>query len=338
MTHTDLPPQALLQQSSARPVSGEELETFGKHAAKGFACGNYCSMQEAVVETVKHAGLSPEQVRRVCEFANTAAFISEFNKESTAAKYVSFPGGPASFSEVIKDLNDGGGGTVFDRGMADYAGPPVTIKVARARMSALNAEVMSKTAGVEVAPSIAGSKYDDVLAEAFNVTEKAAGVRYANPLADIEDMRMKLASASEHTESEINSIETAMLTVNEDLYFQVKQACLDGHQLGHILQLWNGTCEVNPDLVKQAFALIGPRLVEDEVFPGYDALGESLSAKVASSRHVVEGHPLTAAFAAYSEGIHKLAELRATYMEFQDGLDKVDTFIHQAHLQYPEHV
>ena len=126
----DLPAVTLLQQSHAIPKSGEELEVLGKAASKKFVSGQSGTLNEAVVETVKHAGLSPEQVKRVIEFANTSAFLSDFHKEGGAHKYVEFHGGPADPAEVLRDLNDGGGGNVFDRGLADYSyDPPKTASV-----------------------------------------------------------------------------------------------------------------------------------------------------------------------------------------------------------------
>jgi hypothetical protein len=119
----DLTSLMLLQQSHAIPKSGEELETLGKYAAKKYVEGSCASLNDAVVETVKHAGLSPEQVKRVVEFANTDAYLTEYRKEASS-KYVTFLEGPADPAEVLRDLNDGGGGTVFDRGLADYSVPP----------------------------------------------------------------------------------------------------------------------------------------------------------------------------------------------------------------------
>lgn len=105
------------QQRQARPVSGGELEQMGKSAAERWSVGAYPSLHEAVVGTVKCARLSPEQVKRVVEFANTTAYLTEFRKEGMGHKYIDFgEGGPANPSTVLQDLNDGGGGTVFDTG------------------------------------------------------------------------------------------------------------------------------------------------------------------------------------------------------------------------------
>lgn len=119
------------QQRQARPVSGGELEQMGKSAAERWSVGAYPSLHEAVVGTVKCARLSPEQVKRVVEFANTTAYLTEFRKEGMGHKYIDFgEGGPANPSTVLQDLNDGGGGTVFDTGKTAslsvnaYATPP----------------------------------------------------------------------------------------------------------------------------------------------------------------------------------------------------------------------
>jgi hypothetical protein len=137
---SDLPNHMLQQQSDARPVSGEQLEVLGKKAASRYAEGT--SLNEAVVETVKQAGLSPEQVKRVVEFANTAAYLNEFKKEGSS-KAIEFDGGPADPSEVLKDLNDGGGGSVHDPARSDYGNPPdVVIKLGAARKKQAWAEHM----------------------------------------------------------------------------------------------------------------------------------------------------------------------------------------------------
>ena len=116
--------QEFLQQLSAKRVDGSTLEIMGKEAASAWCSGEEPTLNDAVISRVKHAGLSPEQVRRVIEFANVDAYRQEFQKESSTHKIVDFgPAGPASPSVVFQDLNDGGGGTVFDLGDRDYNSP-----------------------------------------------------------------------------------------------------------------------------------------------------------------------------------------------------------------------
>ncbi len=87
---SDLPTFAITQQMHARPVAAEDLEVFGKQASARWSEGHAKNLSEAVIETVKHAHLSPQQVQRVIEFANTDAFLKEFKKEGSEHKYIDF--------------------------------------------------------------------------------------------------------------------------------------------------------------------------------------------------------------------------------------------------------
>jgi hypothetical protein len=318
MSQYDLPPQTLIQQSSARAVSGEELETYGNHAADLYGSGAQPTLNAAVVETVKSAGLAPEQVRRVVEFANTCAFLSEFNKEGAASKYVVFDGGPAHFGEVIKDLNDGGGGTVFDRGIADYSHTPIKTSAARG---------FEKTA--------AAVADDDILAEVFRVGQKAAPIPFAKPLADVYDLRDKLATIKDAHTAQMSELEVDLLSVSEEMYHQVKQAALSGTSLGAIVQAWNQALAPKPELVKAAFAFLSPRL-QEEVFSSWDALGASIE-KTAGTRLVVnEKHPVVVTFDAYCDTLAKLAQLRASRNEVVDGINQLTTFERLVNQHYSE--
>lgn len=316
----DLPSQTLLQQDAARPVSGEHLEVLGKHAADCYHDGTYDTLNEAVVETVKQAGLSPEQVQRVIEFANTSAYLREFRKEGSTHKYINFPGGPASPSEVLKDLNDGGGGTVFDRGMADYNQPPPTAEktadVTRRNLSRL---------GLEKEASAFESSDEQMLREAFEVPDNE--LPFADPWQDSIQMRDKLASARDTVVGEIGSFETEFMLTCEDLYAQVKQAAMDGVHLGQIVQLW-GEVVPGPNFVKLAFQQIGPRLAAEKVLT-LDEIGASLE-KTASGLPNLE-HPLVGVFSAYCIQLEKLATARAALDELCTEHDRVDWFLKTAH-------
>ena len=321
MSQYDLPPQASLQQSSARAVSGEELETYGKHASTLYHSGVAANLNAAVVDTIKSAGLAPEQVRRVVEFANTAAFQSEFQKEGASTKYVVFDGGPAEYNTVLQDLNDGGGGTVFDRGTLDYTHMPTMKTASRGGMD--------KTAAVS-------ARADDILAEAFAVPVRAAPIPFAHPLAEVHAVRDKLSGVRDTITHEINALEVDLLAISEDMYRQVKQAALEGVPLGHILQAWDSTLRVEPELVKAAFAFMGPRLHDEGIFATIDAVGASLE-KTAELRAIVNPeHPLIAYFDAYQGTVTKLASLRAAREEAMQGIDQLLAFERSVATHYKE--
>ena len=188
----------------------------------------------------------------------------------------------------MKDLNDGGGGTVFDNG-SDYSLPP-------------SKEASEKTA----------SAHDEnALAELFGNTS-AENIPYANPHAEVIDLKDKLAAAADHLQSEISGLEIAFGELGARVYHQVKQAALAGYSLGNIIQAWQ---EVSPsdDYIKVAFELITPRLLREEVFRSLGQMTASVD-KVASAM-VDTSHPLVQEFSEFCIALTALAEKRAAREE-----------------------
>lgn len=294
----DLPAQSALQQRHARSVSGEELEAFGKKAADVWSSGKHERLTEAVVETIKQAGLSPEQVRRVVEFANTAAYLQEFNKEG-AHRVIEFDGGPADPAAVLQDLNDGGGGTVFDRGSFDYSAPP-----------------REKRASSE-------DELGEFLKTAFPHVDVDVTPR-ARPLGEVIDLRDKLASLYENHTSLLSGLEVLYQDVSSNLYSEVKQAALNGIELGEVLRAWAPFIE-DPTYVKVAFAMITPRLIKEGVFsePG---VGASIE-KTGSDRQVNPAHPLVGTMIEFCDTLHKLAVARQSRDEVKVAYDEATDFL-----------
>lgn len=278
---SDSTTQTHLQQSHAHKISGEELEVLGKTASAKYLNGECKTLTEAVTQTVKKASLSPEQVKRVVEFANTDAFLHEFRKEGAGHRVVEFEGGPADPSDILKDLNDGGGGTVFDRGTLDYHAPPADTKIASAHAEA----------GLD---------------QMFEVKE--AALPFSEPLGDAMDMRDKLAAGVDHLTSELIGLEGMYEDLCDRVYFQVKQASLNGSGLGDIAQVMSAGAP-SPEYIKCAFQMITPRLIKDEVYHSLDQCLVSMD-KTASATIVNTRHPLVTEMREYSECLTKMAEVR----------------------------
>ena len=297
---SDLPVQGLLQQLNARPVSGEHLEVLGKHASDLWQEGRCKTLTDAVTESVKHAGLSPEQVRRVVEFTNTHAYLTEFKKEG-AHKVIDFgPGGPADPSEILKDLNDGGGGSVFDRGTLDYGQPPADTK-------------------------IASTHAERELVELFG---EAPPLPFESPLGEAMDMRDKLASANALLLAQVSGLEVAYADLADRVYQGVKQAALSGTSLSDVVSAWQ---EVNPagEYVKVAFELFSPRLLREGVFSSAEQMLGSVE-KTASVGIVNVEHPLVVDFGEFCDVLSKLAELRAAREEVRESLGHMTAFMKEA--------
>lgn len=294
----DMPSTSLLQQLNAKEVSGEHLELLGKKAAASWCNGQVATLSNAVVETVKHAGLSPEQVKRVVEFANTEAYLTEFRKEGSGHRVVQFEGGPAIPGDVLRDLNDGGGGSVFDSGTGDYR-QPVREKTASAEEEAAFA-AMFAGAGEAVLPD-------------------------HNPFRASMELRDKLAHVYETATAELSTLENMYGDLIGRCFHNVKQAALSGHALSEVAQIWADAAPSDAH-VKVAFAAIFPELVSNGVFADTTEVVASLE-KVAHVGTVNPDHPLVSDFRDFCDVLSKLAEKREEQQEAGEGVARLTSFI-----------
>lgn len=334
----DSPLQTVLQQRDAKPIPGEHLEVLGKRAATEWVMGKVASLHEAVVQAVKSEHLAPEQVRRVVEFANQDAYSQEFRKEGQD-KVVHFDCGPADPAHVLQDLNDGGGGSLYDQGNLDYRMTPSMAKAASIQRSSPTS--MDKTASVDESPAVPGltklprlpglpkvaEAYEDQLWGLFQ-GDAPSVLPMSEPLRPLMDVRHKLASVRDELVDAVNCLELEYTAAGDALYHQVKQAALDGTSLGDMVAAWS---EVNPDplYVKVAFQLLSPQLRKDGVYSSLDAIGASLE-KHASSGEVDPTHPLVTGYADFVDVLSKLATARALMEEYSDGFNQADLLLKQA--------
>jgi hypothetical protein len=301
---SDLPEQYLLQQSSARPVSGEELETLGKRAAAGWRAGEHETLTAAVVETVKHGHLSPEQVRRVVEFTNQDAYLTEFRKEGRH-KVIHFDCGPADPSQVLNDLNDGGGGSVFDSG--DYRHAPSSFSD---QFQQLFDSQMGKTASA--APSTY-NPYEEVLLDWFKAEPEKVAAH--DPTREPRELWQKLSSARDEVAGDLDRLEIDFHDVGQQMFEAVKQASRAGVPLGDVVQAWSvGNPE--PEFIKAAFQSMAQGLRGE--LGGFDAVGASLEKRGSLERAVDETHPVVESFRGFCEVLNKLAGLRSLKQELDE--------------------
>jgi len=299
---SELPHQGLHHHAGGRTVSAEHLEVLGKQAASKWSSGEQSTLREAIIDQVKTAGLSPEQVKRVCEFANTAAFLDEFKKEG-AHKFIDFGShGPANPAEVLQDLNLGTGSTVHVHGSHDYENPP------------------PKTASVE--PHI-----ENAFISTFSAPE--VPMRLHDPYQEAVELKDKLAGAVSELSAEIDSLELQYAETADQLYRQVKEAAMDGNSLGEVLAAWT-TVAPSADFAKVAFQLFTPRLLREGVFHNADEVMGSM-AKTASSISIVNPeHPLVRVFDEYCDTLSKLATVRSTKEEMKGELGILINFFKHA--------
>lgn len=266
-----------IQQRVARKVDPEQLQLMGKQAAALYTKTGK-PLSASVVEIAKHAALSPEQIRRVCEFANTAAYLEAFEK-SGEVRNVTFNDGPADPSVVMKDLNDGSVPAVHQLQSADYD---------RSSRS-------YKTAGAN----------DMVLAEAFLIPqglEKSAGtgsispLDRANPVDELYDLHVRLTDIRDQYMSKLSSCDVLMDEVGRDFGQAVKQELMAGSSMDEIQYAWSHFG--SPAMIKRAYKEVADRLKgQEEVLAYFTSRSKTASMK----RVPNDSHPVIERFMAFSK-------------------------------------
>lgn len=275
---------------------------MGKSAAERWSVGAYPSLHEAVVGTVKCARLSPEQVKRVVEFANTTAYLAEFRKEGMGHKYIDFgEGGPANPSTVLQDLNDGGGGTVFDIG---------------------------KTASLNVSAYATAPKPYNPLEEeektAFVIPIHALAGGVGDPYAEAYELRDTLEGQAGHVKEALRQASRNHAHFSADLYEEVKRAALSGYSLGDVVHVLSSAA-TDDVFVKAAMAGMIDPLLEQGVFLSPEKLAASFT-KVAGGTPDLT-HPMVQAFQGWCASLEKSTSLRKEAQELEEGVATLNSFI-----------
>jgi hypothetical protein len=308
---SDSLPLGLALQQAAKPIDPEQLELMGKRAAAAYS-EHGTRLSDAVVEVVKEAKLSPEQVKRVCEFANTNAYLTEFEKAGEM-RNVTFEGGPANPGTVLKDLNDGGNPMLSKVGSSDYAEPTGQYK----------------TAGVS----------EDAFAEAFGIKsvgkEKTASAHSAvdrdqmshySPVDELNDLRICLEGTRETMISKLSSSGVVYDDVSSDLCKTAAQELETGTPMGDIARVWAGYAP-SALLFKEAMSLVVKHLQTRG--HSEEELAQSLNKMASAGVLPNPTHPLVEQFVAFTKVAHGHHVLQRSIEVLDEQLTTVRSKLHE---------
>ena len=257
--------------SRVTPKTCLELETLGKRASARFERGE-TNLTRAVADAVKTAGLGPEHIRRVVEFANTNSFLDEFSKEGAPHRYVHFAEGPADADAVMAHLEEEAQQPLVDTGDADYVLPPTDVaKLARDNGDAVGA-------GLD-------------FAELFPSSADSGDEAPDDPLRELVATERKVAQLCATRAARLEVAQGAVNEARTTLAREAKIAALEGVPLGDIVRAWS-TVATSPGAMKRAFAIVRPAL--SDVFDSDSAVRESMG-KSAGGGVVNDAHPLVSA-------------------------------------------
>lgn len=291
-------PLGLAQQKAAKNIDPGQLEAMGKRAAALYS-ESAVPLNEAVVSIVKEARLAPEQVKRVCEFANTAAYLAAFEKAG-AVRNVEFDGGPANPSVILKDLNDGSAPAIHQVKTAHYQPPEGHYKRA--------------------------SGSDALLAEAFGFSmEKTAQVDHSQHHRGTEeavDLRVRLGAMRDEFMSKLSSSGVLLDDVKSDLYSSVREAVCDGASLNDVCRAWS--CYGDSNQIKEAMSFVQEGLRRDRVME-HDQQIASLHKTASTGTVPNPAHPVVGRFLAFCKVAHEHRKLEHALNITNEQLASVNT-------------
>lgn len=138
-------PFGLTRKETYAALSASDMEDLGKEASSMFLCAGV-PLNDAVVKLAeRHPSISPHQVKRVVEFANTETFQKLFEKQADD-KNIEFD--LADPGVILRNLNLGASGGISCPTPSEYSSEPV--KMAHSTVEADLA--LAKMFGVDLVP------------------------------------------------------------------------------------------------------------------------------------------------------------------------------------------
>lgn len=293
----------LLSSGRHAALSPEALELMGKKAANLFLSEKVALNEGVAKLAAAHHDINAEQIKRVCEFANTAVYLSLHDKNKTAQASSSYPQfSLADPGRVIQDLSDGAKPTVITPTDTDYGQQP--LKSSRA------------TPGSELS-----------LEELFGV--KTSSIEHTGrqqAWLEIGQARDTLIALKDNLTNSAQTLNSMHKEASDVFYDMTKRFLLDGGSLGDVLNAAksSGHEEEKVASVMQPFV---ERWMEEEVMDVFILeQGADEMMKVAH-RIVNTEHPMVRTFKAVADldvEIHKVA---AALEDVSENEGRVKTFI-----------
>lgn len=267
----------------AMEVSKERLQDLGRRAAL-LHSNNRETLTDAVTLVLeKEAGLAPEHVKRVVEFANNEAYRSRFNSMDGEHRIVNLDGGPASPGEVLRELE-----------MSD------------------SAPALVKSAARVVHDYIPGEELVDI----FDKEKIASGVDClpkSRPHGELIDLRYQLQAVQSDLMQKVSSAASQYEEAASKMYSLVKKAVLSGVSPAEISTIYQRVSP-SPVLTKLALRDIADRM-EPECVPAVTVSSGKI--KEASEKPLNVQNPLVSSFLEFA----KVAEARVAIVNNLSDVD-----------------
>ena len=290
--------------SSYARISPESLELLGKEAANMFL-DEGIALNEAVVKLASgYPDINQDQVKRICEFANTATYLALHDKSKTAGSDSSYPQYHlADPFRVLQDMTDGARPTVVTHTDVEYGKQPLKQKIS----------------------SIVDT--DAVFAELFK-TEQGADLSFTKETAlqEIMDAKSDLQALQGSLTSSAEQLDLLYKEASDDYYTTVKEHLLDGGSFRDVLA---AAAALSTPYEKVATSLqpFVVRLMSERVATAGELNDQLSTLEKVAHRVVNPSHPLVGGMAAIHTLDNEIEKIATGLMTVTDELARVNSFI-----------
>ncbi len=286
-------------------ISPETLERLGKEAAN-LLLTEGVQLNDGIAKlAAAYSDISQEQIKRICEFANTAAYLATHEKSKTAGARSSYPQfALAEPARVIQDMGDG----ARPRGMSpvdtDYSSLPSRKEKFS---SAASADGLRQLFGEPLPPL--QQPRDSVFGEVLSAKDSLIGLRdHLRHHGEQFDMAVKEASAS--------------------YYDLVKRHLLDGGGFVDIMASARST-GASDEKIAQVMRPVVEKILTEKVASRAALKASVMNLEKVAHRVVNTEHPFVKTFAAIVALNDEIEKVASGLEDVNHELDAVNDFIRE---------
>ena len=299
-------------------LSAEALELMGKRAANMFLSEDVALNEGVAKLAAEHPAINHDQVKRVCEFANTAVYLARHDQSKTAGAESSYPQFQlADPARIIQDLNDGARPTVVTQTDADYGRQPTKKeKVSSTKVD----ELLSQLFDIEVATERAKTEDSQVY------REKVA--------ADMVNSKNALISLRDSLRSTGENFDLSFKEASVQYYDTVKRHMLGGGDFVDVLAAVK-TAGVGDAKIAEILNPIIDGLLREKVATASQLTRSTKAMEKVAHRVINEDHPLVTLPREIASLDLEIEKIARGLNEIEAPLSEVNAFIREKFLVDP---
>lgn len=294
-----------LQGGSHSSISPEMLEAMGKEAANKFL-GRNIPLNEAISKIAgSYPDISHEQVKRVCEFANTSVYLARHDQAKTAGAGSSYPQFDlADPARVIHDLNDGARPT-----------SSTPTDVAYSRQASKSVE-KTASADAEVAFNdlfLGGAK------EVTTHTKESA-------VEDVFALKESLVSTKDHLKAKGQELDSMFKEASEEYYELAKRHLIGGGSFTDLLSAAQ-SISAPTEKIAEVITQFTERLMAEKIASASTLKAACNDLEKVAHRVVNEKHQFVTTFGALVDLDQQIEKVAVALKDIDSPLAEVKAFI-----------